>query len=108
MAVHKLHLSVLLTLSWRNLWRNHRRTGIMLGAIAIGVWAMIFMTALMRGMVDDMLNQGIHNLPGHIQIQHPDFLDDPSVANSIAVPGGEFEALLQRLESKRWTTRISL
>ena len=106
MAVHKLHLSVLLTLSWRNLWRNHRRTGIMLGAIAIGVWAMIFMTALMRGMVDDMLNQGINNLPGHIQIQHPDFLDDPSVANSIAVPGGEFEALLQRLESKRWTTRI--
>ena len=78
----------------------------MLGAIAIGVWAMIFMTALMRGMVDDMLNQGIHNLPGHIQVQHPDFLDDPSVANSIAVPGGEFEALLQRLDSKRWTTRI--
>jgi len=106
MALHKLHLSVLLTLSWRNLWRNHRRTGIMLSAIAIGVWAMIFMTALIRGMVDDMLTQGIHNLPGHIQIQHPDFLDDPSVANSIAVPGGEFEALLQRLESKRWTTRI--
>jgi len=78
----------------------------MLGAIAIGVWAMIFMTALMRGMVDDMLNQGIHNLPGHIQIQHPDFLDDPNVANNIAVPAGEFEALLQRLEKKRWTTRI--
>ena len=106
MAAHKLHFSVLLTLSWRNLWRNHRRTGIMLGAIAVGVWAMIFMTALMRGMVDDMLSQGIRNLPGHIQIQHPDFLDDTSVANSIAVPGAEFEALLQRLESKRWTTRI--
>jgi ABC-type lipoprotein release transport system permease subunit len=78
----------------------------MLGAIAVGVWAMIFMTALMRGMVDDMLNEGIHNLPGHIQIQHPDFLDDPSVANSIAVPEGEFAALLHRIESKRWTTRI--
>ncbi|MCP4471314.1 MAG: ABC transporter permease [Gammaproteobacteria bacterium] len=106
MAAHRLHFSVLLTLSWRNLWRNHRRTGIMLGAIAVGVWAMIFMTALMRGMVDDMLNEGIHNLPGHIQIQHPDFLDDPSVANSIAEPAGEFEALLQRIESKRWATRI--
>ena len=73
LSVANLHLRTLLTLSWRNLWRNHRRTGIMLGAIAIGVWAMIFMTALMRGMVDDMLNQGIHNLPGHIQVQHPDF-----------------------------------
>ncbi|MCP4335195.1 MAG: ABC transporter permease, partial [Gammaproteobacteria bacterium] len=106
MTTGKLHFNVLLTLSWRNLWRNHRRTGIMLGAIAVGVWAMIFMTALMRGMVDDMLNQGIHNLPGHIQIQHPDYLDDPSVANSIDLPAGEFEALLQRIESKRWATRI--
>ena len=41
-----LHLSTLLTLSWRNLWRNYRRTSIMLGAIAVGIWAMIFMTAI--------------------------------------------------------------
>ena len=46
-------------LSWRNLWRNHRRTLIMLLAITIGVWAMIFMTALMRGMVDQMITDGI-------------------------------------------------
>ena len=46
-------------MAWRNLWRNYRRTAIMLAAIAIGVWAMIFMSALMRGMVDDMLRRGI-------------------------------------------------
>ena len=34
-----------LQIAWRNLWRNHRRTLIMLAAIVIGVWAMIFMTA---------------------------------------------------------------
>jgi ABC-type lipoprotein release transport system permease subunit len=98
--------SALLTLSWRNLWRNHRRTGIMLGAISIGVWAMIFMTALMRGMVDDMLDQGIRNLPGHIQIQDPRYLDDPSVVNSIAEPGGELLAALESAGAKRWATRI--
>jgi ABC-type lipoprotein release transport system permease subunit len=99
-------LRVVLTLSWRNLWRNHRRTGIMLGAIVVGVWAMIFMTALMRGMVDDMLNQGIHNLPGHIQVQHPAFLDDPSVVNSIAEPGDEFRSRLDQLGATSWATRI--
>lgn len=78
----------------------------MLGAIAIGVWAMIFMTALMRGMVDDMLKQGIHNLPGHIQIQHPDFLDDPSVVNSIPEPGNKLLAALNQSGAKRWATRI--
>jgi len=99
-------LSTLLTLSWRNLWRNRRRTGIMLGAIAVGVWAMIFMTALMRGMVDEMLEQGIRNLPGYIQIQHPDYLDDPSVVNSIAQPKGALLDALQNGGARRWATRI--
>jgi ABC-type lipoprotein release transport system permease subunit len=101
-------LRVVLTLSWRNLWRNHRRTGIMLGAIAVGVWAMIFMTALMRGMVDDMLNQGIRNLPGHIQVQHPAFLDDPSVVNSIAEPDDDFRARLDQIGAANWVTRIKV
>ncbi len=108
LSVANLHLRTLLTLSWRNLWRNHRRTGIMLGAIAIGVWAMIFMTALMRGMVDDMLNQGIHNLPGHIQVQHPTYLDDPNVVNSIAAPGAELRKQLDQLGAAAWATRIKV
>jgi len=76
-------LQILATLAWRNLWRNHRRTIIMISAITIGVWAMIFMTALMRGMVNDMLRDGIQTLPGHVQIHHPAFRDDPSVNNLI-------------------------
>ncbi|MGD8841075.1 MAG: ABC transporter permease [Gammaproteobacteria bacterium] len=98
--------SILLKLSWRNLWRNGRRTGIMLAAISVGIWAMIFMTALMRGMVDDMLAQGIRNLPGDIQIQHPDYLDDPSVVNSIAEPRGELLEALQTGGAHRWAPRI--
>lgn len=103
-----LALGTLLTLSWRNLWRNRRRTAIMLGAISVGVWAMIFMTALMRGMVDDMLEQGIRNLPGHIQIQHPEFLDDPNVVNNIAEPEGALLEALQRNGNHRWATRIKV
>jgi len=104
----RLKFGMLLRLSWRNLWRNHRRTYIMLGAISVGVWAMIFMTALMRGMVDDMLNQGIRNLPGHIQIQHSEFLDDPSVVNSMDEPAGELLIALNQPGAKRWASRIKV
>jgi ABC-type lipoprotein release transport system permease subunit len=103
-----LPFRVILTLSWRNLWRNHRRTAIMLAAISVGVWAMIFMTALMRGMVDDMLHQGIRNLPGHIQIHHQGFRDDPSVVNSIDAPTAELLAALNDPATKTWTGRIKV
>ena len=69
----------LASLAWRNLWRNRRRTGIMLGAISVGVWAMIFMTALMRGMVDQMVEDGIDALPGHVQVHQPAYRDDPNI-----------------------------
>lgn len=101
-----LPFQAMLILSWRNLWRNHRRTLIMLAAISVGVWAMIFMTALMRGMVDDMLKQGIQNLPGHIQIHHPDFRNDPSIVNSLEAPTGDLLNALNDPSTKAWSTRI--
>ena len=62
-----MHMTaILMRLAWRNLWRNHRRTLIMLLAITLGTWAMIFMTALMRGMVSQMVADGISALPGHV------------------------------------------
>jgi ABC-type lipoprotein release transport system permease subunit len=103
---YKLPLAVIGTLAWRNLWRNHRRTLIMLSAITVGVWAMIFMTSLMRGMVDDMLLNGVRNLPGEVQIHHPLYRDDPSINNSINPPDKKLLQALQIPEVKAWTNRV--
>ncbi|MGF1757059.1 ABC transporter permease [Photobacterium sagamiensis] len=99
---------VAFTLAWRNLWRNYRRTLIMLFAICLGVWAMIFMTALSRGMVDGMVRDGIRNLPGHVQVHHPDYLDDPSVVNSFAEPDARFLKALQAPEVTGWAMRVKV
>jgi len=95
-------------LAWRNLWRNYRRTLIMLLAITVGVWAMIFMTALLRGMVDNMVRTGISVLPGHVQIHVTAYRDDPSVTHSLPAAS---EALLKVLEGKHvaaWTDRVKV
>ena len=105
-ASSHLPLQALLTLAWRNLWRNHRRTLIMMLAISVGVWAMIFMTALMRGMVDQMLKEGINALPGHVQVHHPAYRDDPSIENSMEQPGPAFSAALQHPEVTAWSSRV--
>ena len=101
-----LPFNAMFTLAWRNLWRNHRRTLIMLSAITVGVWAMIFMTALMRGMVDDMLLNGIRSLPGEVLIHHPQYRDDPGINNSIPAPGDELLKALQIPEVTAWTSRV--
>ena len=82
-------LPVLSRLAWRYLWRNHRRTIVMLSAISIGAWAMMFMMALTRGMVDQMISDGISVIPGHVQIHDPAYLDDPSVSNRLPFTDAE-------------------
>jgi ABC-type lipoprotein release transport system permease subunit len=99
---------ITLRLAWRNLWRNHRRTLIMLAAAVVGVWAMVFMTALMRGMVDDMVQDGIENLPGHVQVHNPDYQDDPNVANSIAPPDEALRSVLEGPPVVAWTSRVQV
>ena len=97
---------IVATLAWRNLWRNRRRTFIMLLAIAIGVWAMIFMSALMRGMTDEMVANGLRNLPGEVQVHHLRYRADPSVVNSMPLPAGELARELERPPVRAWSARV--
>ncbi|MBT8109285.1 MAG: ABC transporter permease [Gammaproteobacteria bacterium] len=101
-------LPVLTRLAWRYLWRNHRRTIIMVSAISIGVWAMIFMTALSRGMVDQMIEDGVSALPGHVQVHNKQFLDDPSVSNRILISDAELSRTFDSADFKAWASRVKV
>lgn len=100
------HLRIIATLAWRNLWRNHRRTIVMLSAISIGAWAMIFMTSLMRGMVNEMLRDGIRALPGHVQVHHPAYRDDPSVNNLVSMTAGEISDAFAKSGIEHYSARV--
>ena len=96
-----------LQMAWRNIWRNPRRTTIILLAIVIGVWNMIFLGALTRGMEAGMIKNGISTLTGNIQIHHKDYRNDPVVENSMTDPGTVAAALEKTLpRGARWTGRI--
>ena len=99
---------MLITIAWRNLWRNHRRSLIMLAAIAIGLWGMIWMTALMRGMVDQMIDDAISTLSGHIQIHAEGYMDDPSIGHTLpdVTQNPQLHTLLNSQQVTAWSQRI--
>jgi ABC-type lipoprotein release transport system permease subunit len=99
-------LRIVSMLAWRNLWRNHRRTIVMISAITIGVWAMIFMTSLMRGMVNEMLRDGIRALPGHVQVHNPQFRDDPGINNLVPTSDRDIVRVFDAAGFTAWSSRI--
>ena len=96
-----------LQLAWRNIWRNPRRTTVILAAVIIGVWSMIFLGALMRGIAVGMVKNGIATLTGHIQIHHKGYRDDPAIENSITNRQVVEKALSESLPPRaQWTRRV--
>lgn len=69
-------MKMLLTLSWRNIWRHPARSGILLGAIISGLWAGIIISAWTNGLMDQRFEKLIHEELTHLQIHHPDFLTE--------------------------------
>ena len=96
-----------LQLGWRNIWRNPRRTVVILTAVVIGVWCMVTLGALMRGMIDQMVRNGIATLTGHIQVHSKGYRDDPVIENSMVDPQAVEHALRGLLPAgARWSSRV--
>jgi ABC-type lipoprotein release transport system permease subunit len=88
-------LSLLTTIAWRNLWRHRRRTLVILFALVLGIWSMVFMAALVRGSMEQHIKKEILNLTGHVQVHARGYRDDPAVEHRFEPPAALAQALRQ-------------
>lgn len=96
-----------LRLAWRNLWRNPRRTLVILAAVCIGVFSMIFIGALMEGVGDQLVRTSIAALVGSVQVHERGYREDPVVENTMADPAEPEAALASVLPpGARWSRRV--
>ncbi len=63
-------------IAWQNIWRNKTRSLVVIGAIILGVWAVIFLSGISVGMGQSYIDNAIENEISHIQIHHPEFQED--------------------------------
>ena len=73
----------LATMAWRNLWRNRRRTYITLSAIVFGVFLAVIMMAMQDRNWADMIRLAARLGAGHVTIQHPEYLDTPTLTRTV-------------------------
>lgn len=75
-------------LAWRNLWRNSRRTWLTAGGIAFAVWLLVISVSMQDGSFEVMIDNAARLYTGHVQLQHPDYQDDPAMEHTLGdAPG---------------------
>ena len=68
-------MKTLLLISWRNVWRNKRRSFVVIASVAIGIIGMLFTMAFMNSMTMQKIDNMINISLGHIAIHKKDFQD---------------------------------
>jgi len=69
-----INYSLLISLSWKNIWRNKVRSGVILTAIALGLFAGTYLVAFMTGWMLDSTKTEIANHHSHVQIHNRSFI----------------------------------
>jgi len=73
-------MKMLLSISWRNIWRHPARSGVLMGAIIAGLWAGILVSALTNGWIQQRFDNLIQEEITHAQVHHPEFLTERDVS----------------------------
>lgn len=63
-------------IAWRNIWRNLGRSAVVIFAVALGIWAGLFLVSFSLGMAEGRARDMIEKELSHIQIHNPDYEND--------------------------------
>ena len=75
--------SMIASIAWKNIWRNRVRSGVIISAITIGMFAGVFTAAFYKGLIKQRLDAGVETEVSHIQFHYPDFSDNFELKKSI-------------------------
>lgn len=73
-------------IAWRNVWRNKKRSAIIICAIAFGLWAGLLTMALSLGWAEQAVNSAIATRLSHFQIHREGFLAHKEIG--LTIPDG--------------------
>lgn len=76
-------MKILLTLAWRNIWRNKRRSIITISSVLFAVLCAVMFYAMEKGTYERMIDTMVRYSYGYVQIQDVLYEDEPSMDNAL-------------------------
>ena len=97
---------MILSLAWKNIWRSKRRSFVVMSAVAIGVWSIIFMVSFYNSLIGAISRNSLRHDYSHIQIHHEGYLSDPGLDFQLINPSKLLEFPSQIADIKAASGRL--
>ena len=95
-----------LSLAWRNIWRNKRRTFITMASVFFAVILSSLMMSIKEGTYDNMIDAMVGTFSGYVQVQNKDYWDDKTLDNSLEITDSLNAALTSSKDVAAFLPRI--
>ena len=66
----------MVSMAWRNIWRNKMRSVIIITSVALGVFSGVAILGIYKGLLKSRVRTVIDREVGHLQLHHPEFKKD--------------------------------
>jgi putative ABC transport system permease protein len=86
-------MRIFIQMSWRNLWRNKRRSLAVILTVAIGIFAMTLASGFINGFNAQMIENTINTSLGHIAIHQKGFQQDMKLEYNFKAGPSLYEAI---------------
>lgn len=74
---------MIIKVAWRNIWRNKVRSLVVITAVALGLWAGVFTSGFVNGMMKQKVDAVIKSELSHFQIHQPGFREELKLSKLI-------------------------
>ncbi len=88
---------MILSIAWKNIWRNKIRSLILIGTIAFALAGAIFILGIMEGWMKERNIKIIETELTHIQIHNPDFVNNFNIKDTIT-NGSQILSQIKKLD----------
>jgi len=96
------------SIAWKNIWRNKKRSLVVIGAVMLGIIAGIFLIGFVEGWTKQRLHDAIYNEVSHIQIHNNEYTRNEELDLTITDLREIIRSIDTMKELSGWTARTKI
>jgi len=77
---------IIWSIAWKNVWRNKRRSLVVIAAVTIGIISGVLLIGIWKGWTEQRLHDAIYNEASHVQIHNNEYLKNEEIDLTIKNP----------------------
>lgn len=96
------------SIAWKNVWRNKKRSLVVIVAVTLGIISGVLLIGIMEGWVKQRLHDAVYNEVSHIQIHNNEFIKNEEIGYTVNNPDNIIRSLDSLKEVSAWAKRTKI